>query len=152
MDAFRNNLFARRDARQGKSTVAIDWSYSGIGAVGEELAPLISIGAAGFGDDPLDPIALDEIAFKEYVNGLRDAGWRSDPGMARLGYAAAASLRYGLMFAAGAARFRSMDEDTRAQWERNRPPNFEQMMDAFADRERFLLDRADEAFELVRTV
>jgi hypothetical protein len=38
--------------------------------------------------------ALEEIAFEGYLKGLRDAGWQGDPRQVRLGYAAAASLRY----------------------------------------------------------
>jgi hypothetical protein len=38
--------------------------------------------------------ALEEIAFEGYLQGLRDVGWQGDPRQVRLGYAAAASLRY----------------------------------------------------------
>jgi hypothetical protein len=41
MDAFRRNLFARRTPEGEDQTVAIDWSYVGCGAVGEELVPLV---------------------------------------------------------------------------------------------------------------
>jgi hypothetical protein len=40
LDAFRRNLFSRRTADGGDQVVAVDWSYLGIAAVGEEIAPL----------------------------------------------------------------------------------------------------------------
>ena len=94
MDLFRRNLFARRTPGGDEQTVAIDWAYAGSGALGEELVPLI-VGGLTFFEVGLDKAqALEEIAFEGYLQGLRDAGWRGDPRQVRLGYAAAASLRY----------------------------------------------------------
>jgi hypothetical protein len=94
LDVFRRNLFSRRTAGGDPQTVAIDWAFAGRGALGEELVPLI-LGSVMFFEVGLDQAqALEEIAFKSYLEGLRDAGWRGDPRQARLGYAAAASLRY----------------------------------------------------------
>ncbi len=94
IDIFRRNLFARRTAGGDPQTVAIDWAFAGRGALGEELVPLI-LGSVMFYEVGLDKAqALEEIAFEGYLEGLRDAGWRGDPRQVRLGYAAAASLRY----------------------------------------------------------
>jgi hypothetical protein len=93
-DIFCRNLFARRTAGDDHQTVAIDWAFAGRGAIGEELVPLI-LGSVMFFEVGLDQAqALEEIAFESYLEGLRDAGWRGDPRQVRLGYAAAASLRY----------------------------------------------------------
>jgi hypothetical protein len=94
MDLFRRNLFARRTPGGDDETVAIDWAFSGRGALGEELVPL-TVGGLVFFEVGLDQAqALEEIAFEGYLQGLREAGWRGDPRQVRLGYAAAASLRY----------------------------------------------------------
>jgi hypothetical protein len=94
LDIFRRNLFSRRTAAGNYQTVAIDWAFAGRGALGEELVPLI-LGSVMFFEVGLDQAqALEEIAFESYLEGLRDAGWRGDPRQVRLGYAAAASLRY----------------------------------------------------------
>ena len=94
LDIFRRNLFAQRTADGDHQTVAIDWAFAGRGAVGEELVPLI-LGSVIFYEVGLDKAqALEEIAFEGYLKGLRDVGWRGDPRQVRLGYAAAASLRY----------------------------------------------------------
>jgi hypothetical protein len=93
-DIFRRNLFARRTAGGDHRTVAIDWAFAGKGALGEELVPLI-LGSVMFFEVGLDQAQeLEEIAFEGYLEGLRDAGSQGDPRQVRLGYAAAASLRY----------------------------------------------------------
>ncbi len=46
MDAYRPNLLIRRDIQDTDQIVAIDWVFSGIGGVGEEIANLL---AASFG-------------------------------------------------------------------------------------------------------
>ena len=94
LDIFRRNLFARRTAGGDHQTVAIDWAFAGRGALGEELVALI-LGSVLLYEVGLDKAqALEEIVFEGYLEGLRDVGWRGDPRQVRLGYAAAASLRY----------------------------------------------------------
>jgi hypothetical protein len=94
LDLFRRNLFARRSPVGDYETVAIDWAFAGRGAVGEELVSLV-FASFIFYEVGLDKAqALEEIVFEGYLEGLRDAGWRGDPRQVRLGYAAAASLRY----------------------------------------------------------
>jgi hypothetical protein len=94
LDIFRRNLFARRTAGGDHQTVAVDWAFAGKGALGEELVPLI-LASVMFFEVGLDKAqALEEIAFEGYLQGLHDAGWQGDPRQVRLGYAAAASLRY----------------------------------------------------------
>ena len=93
-DIFRRNLFSRRAAGGDLQTVAIDWAFAGKGALGEDLVPLV-LASVMFNEVGLDRAqALEETAFAGYLEGLRDAGWRGDPRQVRLGYAAAASLRY----------------------------------------------------------
>jgi hypothetical protein len=89
-DAFPRNLLAQHDAEGRWQTVAIDWALLGIGAVGEEIAPLVAEVEPGRGH------RLDALVFHAYLNGLRTAGWRGDPRHARFGYTATAALRYGL--------------------------------------------------------
>jgi len=96
MDAFRRNLFARRTPEGENQTVAVDWSYVGCGAVGEELVPLVEASIMFGGVELTQARALSEIALEGYLEGLRDAGWRGDPRLVHLGYKAAANLRYGI--------------------------------------------------------
>ena len=88
-DAFKRNLFARRD-----QTVAIDWGYAGIAPLGAELAALI-VGSFGLYEVPASQaFELDHICFEGYLQGLRDAGWDGSPRLVRLGYTLTYLLRY----------------------------------------------------------
>jgi hypothetical protein len=93
-DAFRRNLFARRRADGEEQTVAIDWAFAGVGAVGAELTPLVQ-GSLGFFEvRDCAPRELTEAALAAYVTGLREAGWDGDERLVRLGFVATAALLY----------------------------------------------------------
>jgi hypothetical protein len=93
-DAFRRNLFARRTPNGQEQTVAIDWAFAGIDAVGTELAPLV-IGSLAFDEVEMDQAEeFEQLAFEGYLEGLREAGWRGEVRQARFGYAATAPLIY----------------------------------------------------------
>jgi Phosphotransferase enzyme family len=93
-DAFRRNLFARRCADGTEQTVAVDWAFMGIGAVGAELAPLVMGSLLLFEVVDAPPRDLVETALAGYLMGLREVGWRSDEGLIRLGFLATAALLY----------------------------------------------------------
>ena len=96
LDAFRRNLFSRRTADGGDQVVAVDWSYLGIAAVGEEIAPLVN-GSVAFGAvSPAEELELERIVFEGYLEGLHDAGWRGNPDLVRFGYAATLYWRYAI--------------------------------------------------------
>lgn len=93
-DAFRRNLFFRYTPDKQPEVVAVDWSYSGIAAVGEELAPLVHA-SLSFGAVPAEAaFRLEQIVLDGYVDGLREAGWQTDPDMIRFSYAATVYWRY----------------------------------------------------------
>jgi hypothetical protein len=93
LDLFRRNLFARKTADGDDQTVVIDWAFVGRSAIGTELFILV-MASVGFNEvDFAQAQALEDIVFKGYLDGLRDAGWRGNPQQVRLGYTAA-SLRY----------------------------------------------------------
>src|SRR5690606_7261739 len=41
LDAFSRNIFVREQIGEPDDTILIDWSYAGIGAIGEDLVPLV---------------------------------------------------------------------------------------------------------------
>jgi hypothetical protein len=93
-DSRRKNLIARRRATGDLETVALDWGQAAIGALGGELACVISQPVYWFqGVSPQQLPELDEIAFSGYVQGLRDVGWQGDTTLVRLGYTASMALR-----------------------------------------------------------
>ena len=94
-DAFPRNIRIRRGASGQDQPVAIDWAFAGSGAVGEELVPLILASATFCEIEPSAMIDLEQAALAAYTEGLRDAGWRGEPQLVRLGYTIAAALRFG---------------------------------------------------------
>jgi hypothetical protein len=94
LDAFRRNLFSRHTADGGCKVTAVDWSFAGIAAVGEEIAPLVNGSVAFGGVDPDDEIELEQIVLEGYLEGLQDAGWQGNPDLVRFGYAATLYWRY----------------------------------------------------------
>ena len=92
-DAFRRNLL-HRVGPEGEELVAVDWAYAGHGAVGEEVVPLVVGSLAFFEAEGIAPRALDAVCFANYVAGLREAGWAGEERVVRLGFTAAAALRY----------------------------------------------------------
>jgi hypothetical protein len=92
LDAFRRNMFARRVIDEYQ-TILIDWAFVGRGPIGAELCPLVR-GTTGFFEIDLPDLKrLEDITFKGYLDGLRDAGWHGDPMYVRLGYVAS-NIRY----------------------------------------------------------
>jgi hypothetical protein len=92
LDAFRRNLLLRARP-EGEELVAIDWSYAGHGAVGQDLGQLVVASLYFFETVGIAPRALDAACFAGYVAGLREAGWVGDERLARLGFTADAALR-----------------------------------------------------------
>lgn len=92
-DAFRRNLFTSRDSTGATLLVAVDWAFTGQGALGVEVNCLTVIGIAFFDVELAQAQTLDEIVFAGYLAGLQDVGWRGDPRQVRLAYTAAA-IRY----------------------------------------------------------
>ena len=88
LDAHRRNLFLR-DGR----VVAIDWGLVGLAPPGEEVASTL-VGTVASGEFPAEDAAvLGSVLYREYVRGLRDAGWEGDERDVRLAFTAAAGLR-----------------------------------------------------------
>jgi len=146
-DAWRPNLFMVQAADGQAQTVAVDWAFVGIGAVGQELAPLIV-----YNDQ--SPSAREEVealAVEGYVQGLRDAGWHADPWMVRLGYTAAAALIYGLA-GLGWGLGLYLDESQHAWVEESGGRPIDEGLEDYGVVLDFILTRAEEARHLMRTV
>lgn len=76
------------------STVAIDWSQIGVGAIAQDLdqMTLDPVWMQVRPDD--DPRQLERLVVGGYISGLRDAGFAVDEATVWRWYAAAASVRY----------------------------------------------------------
>jgi hypothetical protein len=87
--------------------------------------------------------ALDRACGAGYVAGLREAGWRGDERLVRLGYAATAALQFCALAAALKWGFASAEE--RPRLEASVRMSLEAVLDRHAARQPFGLDLADEA-------
>ncbi len=96
LDAFRRNLLLRPGSDGGRETYMIDWAFSGQGTVGEELVALCIVSVMFMEVPASSALALEEVAFAGYLDGLREAGWRGDPRQVLLGYTVAGLLRFSL--------------------------------------------------------
>jgi hypothetical protein len=146
MDAYRPNLFIRRDAQGNERTAAIDWVFTGTGGVGEEIANLFAASLMWLEYDASDVRRLDEAVFTGYVLGLREAGWDRDDRLARLGYTAACALRWGIvgLWWLGALN----DARERAEFERHWKRPMPELVSQWAQTIYHVLDLAEEAYQL----
>ena len=72
-----NNLF--REARpEGRRTVAIDWSFFGTAAVGQDLGHHIALNLFLGAVAPGDAEEHEQTATEAYLEGLRAYGWRGE--------------------------------------------------------------------------
>jgi Phosphotransferase enzyme family len=145
-DAFRRNLLTPAADR----TVAIDWEFAGIGAVGEELSPLIGGSLAMFSAEAGTARQLDEAAFAEYMDGLHDAQWQGNPATVRFAFTASAALRFGLVWALWLAVKLSEGEDGRQTVERFFDRPVDAVIAHFAIVLPWFLERGDEARRLLQ--
>lgn len=146
-DAFRRNLMTRRGTDGRDQTVAIDWETTGIGVIGEEIAPLFVQSLQFFEAEMSKMVELDRIVFEGYLDGLRDVGWHGNPQMVRFGYAATAALFTGIGWVGIILPWAYSDEG-RKLCEKIFGYPIEHIFEQWAELQHYLLDLGDEAREL----
>lgn len=128
--------------------VLIDWTYAGIGAVGEELTPLVQ--ATYLWREVSEGVfqALEKGILTAYLEGLRELGWQGDAELVRLGYAASSALRYTI----GTIRFgflRLLDEHASPEVEDEQSRESRKSIDFWAETmRRYIFPLAREAHAL----
>lgn len=147
LGAHRRNLFARCDMEGTWQTVAIDWAFVGTAAVGVEIVRLVQMSLAFYAVEIDEASELDATVVDGYLEGLRDAGWRGDPRIVRLGYAAETALRVCSLLRMTLAVL--LDEHRHAWAEHLMGRSMEEQVARGAQYYRFLLDLAGEAPELM---
>jgi hypothetical protein len=81
LDFWPKNLFRA----PGGGIVAIDWSFAGDGAVGEDVGNLIPDAVFDHFITADQIPRLEQVVFEGYLRGLRAAGWDDDPRLVQLG-------------------------------------------------------------------
>jgi hypothetical protein len=76
------------------TTMAIDWSFVGLGAIGEDAGNLVPDSVLDFHVDPERITDLYELVSAEYDAGLRDAGWDGPDHLVRLAMSATIAAKY----------------------------------------------------------
>jgi hypothetical protein len=137
LDLHPANLFSDHD----DATVAIDWSFVGLGAIGEDVGNLVADAVLDFHVPAEQLDALHDAVGAGYEAGLRDAGWDGSPQVVRLAMAATMAAKYAWILPAA---LRAVAEDRRLL---NGRPLVESLR-WWAPTVRFLLARADEARRL----
>jgi hypothetical protein len=147
-DAGRQNLMSRTGAKGEPETVAIDWGYVGVGALGEEIAATVVSAVIWFrGVTAAQLPELEGIVLDGYLRGLRQAGWRGDPQQVRLGYLCTVALRYGPTLLSAEAM--AIDAEWRAKMEQRYGWSIEEWADSMVQVRRFVIQRADQARQLM---
>jgi hypothetical protein len=118
-----------------------------IGWPGDVASLVVQSVIWGKGVGAADLPELDRLCTEEYLEGLRDAGWRGDPRLARLGCVATMALHYGPLH--GLASVVGIDADRRARLEHTFGQPIEEVLDRYAGIQRYVYQRFDEAHELL---
>lgn len=148
LDAFPRNLFVPNTGDGTRQIVAIDWEFAGVSALGAESAPLVG-GSLLFREvDPARANELEQAVLASYLKGLRDAGWRGDQELVRLGYSVALVLHY-VFLMLGTVQWGTQDEDFRQWAEQQLGQPYSKLLEGNAMFFEFLLARADEAKQVL---
>jgi hypothetical protein len=142
------NLFAHRRADGTEETAAVDWQYAGLRQIGSDIAGLIAdssvipVRRKAAEPEQFAPLVLDG-----YLAGLQEAGWKVHLDRARLACIATLALpwSFNLLGSLDAqVLFQPVTEGNRA--------TLEAKLEEYIRRQRFLLDLAEEARELLQSV
>ncbi len=93
-DSHSANLFATVGAPDQLQTTAIDWSFLGLAAIGEDLGTQVGGNLFKLYVDVGEAKNYCAAATGAYLDALRQTGWRGNADSVRFACAAAACLRY----------------------------------------------------------
>lgn len=145
-DAHRGNLFARHSPAGQAETVAIDWAFAGIRAVGEEVESLVTVASLFFAIEHEDINQLADLCITAYIEGLRVAGWHGNSDLARLGFLGAATVRFPLV----PVEVLFLDAGTRAQFSAITGRSFDETIRRYQAVRRWGLAQEAETHDLLR--
>lgn len=96
-DYHRRNLMIRKNADGANQVIALDWNFTGRGAIGIDLGQLVALSLFFYEREPYEAEALYNQCFEAYQAGLEEAGWGSQLEAARLGSLIPAAICTGLI-------------------------------------------------------
>jgi hypothetical protein len=147
-DCHPKNLFPMGDSTGKTFTIGIDWELVGIGCLGLDIGHLLA-SPIGWLELPLEQAAvLVEGIFEAYIVGLREAGWAGNEEQVRLAYLArlgCEAMRRIRVVLAMADR-----PEVRDMVEQFLKHPTEEILDRWAEGQRFYLDYSDKALQLAK--
>jgi hypothetical protein len=146
-DLHRRNLLFRTDTHGQEQLVALDWAFSGAGALGMDLGELVATSAFYFEVEPAEVGQLEAAALDGYLAGLRDAGWSGDPQVVRLGYLSSAAMWMGATLPGWVAEMLPPERGFNVPAIYGRPADA--VLAGWVTLTEFMLERADEARHLM---
>lgn len=148
-DASCRNLLARQRVDGSSETVAIDWGLTGFGRVGEEAGQMTAA-ALFWLKVPADQAReLGKVVFAGYLDGLRDAGWRGDNKLARLGFTVNAFLLFGITM--NLFHLQAMQQPAKvSEMETNTGQPVDAIIAQWAEILPFFLELGEEAYTLMQ--
>ena len=148
-DASRRNFMWSHSAQTGdEELIGIDWAFSGIGALGNDLGELVGTSLFFFEYSPTDAETLEAAQLEGYLAGLADNGVHIDSRLVRLGYLIALSLWMGAMLPGWAAVMLAPNSEFNVQAMYGR--DAEEVLKGWVQLDEFCLERADEARSLIQ--
>ena len=130
--------------------IGVDWAFTGIGALGNDMGELIGTSMFFFEYSPTDAETLEGAILEGYLAGLADNGVTIDARLVRLGYLISLSFWMGVMFPGWAAFMLSPDSGVNVQAMYGRQA--EDVLAGWVQLDSFCLDRADEARVLIQQI
>ena len=128
--------------------IGIDWAFTGIGAVGNDLGELVGVSLFFFEFDPIRAETLENAVFEGYVAGIAEHNLDLDIRLIRLGYLISLSFWSGATIPGWVAIMMSPDAKINVQAMCGRPAA--DVLAGWAHLNQFGLDRADEARSLIQ--
>jgi hypothetical protein len=148
-DPSRRNFMWSRASQTGEDElICIDWAFTGIGALGNDLGQLFATSLYFFEYNLTDMETLEAAILEGYLTGISDNGIKVDARLVRLGYLISLSLWMGLMLPGWAAVM--LPPDSGFNVEAMYGHTAEEVLAGWVQLHEFCLDRADEARTLIQ--
>ena len=143
----RNFMWSRSRQTDEDELIGIDWAFTGIGALGNDLGQLFATSLFFFEYNLTDMETLEAALLEGYLTGVSDNGIKVDARLARLGYLISLSLWMGLMLPGWAAVM--LPQDSGVNVEAMFGHTAEDVLAGWVQLHEFCLNRADEARSLI---
>ncbi|MBN1937822.1 MAG: phosphotransferase [Anaerolineae bacterium] len=146
-DVHRKNFMWTLAQTGEEELIGVDWAFTGLGAVGNDLGELVGNSLYFFDYDPYDVETLEAALLEGYLAGIADHGVGIDPRLVRLGYLI--SLSFWMEYLPGWTPF-SLPPDSGDHVQAMYGHSAREVLASWVHLNAFCLDRVDEARSLIQ--